>query len=904
MRSDEKQVKINWSKLSKEEIYNRYTACVESKLSSITIPEISGLVRSPSLIDKSLESIVGILLESVFDNVPVKKFSPHLKPGWTPELNTAHGKSKRAYKAWVAAGRPRRSDHPLRKQYKEAKANFRAKLRQMQANQRDAFFQSLDLNCQDTGKLFRLIRRQNGTTTEPTSTISYGGCTYAKGELPNAWADYFASLATPNTQEAESTFQQSIKTQYCSLLGDSAAESVTYTLEEVSEAVKSLKCNKTVGSDELDPEHLIYGGDLLLEHLTQLFNAIMEATHIPPAFLHGLVIPIPKGHNKDLSIPNNYRGITILSNMSKVLEKLLLLKIHQQDSPPRLNPLQGGFREHVGCAHTAFVLQEAIQSLREKGKKAYVAYLDVRKAFDTVWHQGLLVKLHQKGIRGSIWHIINKWYTSSTSSVIWDNQQSRSFPCHQGVRQGGVLSPFLYCLFVDELLDILTQSGYGVSIDGVYCGSPMYADDLALVASSPEELQAMMDIVATYANKWQYQLNANKSSVMVLGESTKTRLSARSVRKWYIGQDEISETDEQHHLGILRTVFSSTIHRTLERCTSARSSFFALNSIGSRFGCLHPLTSYRLYQTLCIPILLYGAEIWTLSKVELNMLERVHRKILRTIQGLPTRCHSSSLTSMLGSTSIESFISQRKLNSINSIICLDEQSLPKKLLSKRSQDSKAKGLIPDLEATLDHLNLPGITTLLDNPVIIKPASWKRSIKKQLGIRPYLEFREVCQDYSVSECDMKIGRPLPHWSVTVGDVQRTRANNFRIRLLAGCDGLEKDAARFRSRSNGASPGDPSCKLCGDPTEGATHFIACCAALESERVRLISSAPSSVQALLPDHVMKPREFSYIILGTNWIPDCETQFFCIDFLSSLKSFRLSKPTVTSVGREATLP
>ena len=189
----------------------------------------------------------------------------------------------------------------------------------------------------------------------------------------------------------------------------------------------------------------------------------------------------------------------------------------------------------------------------------------------------------------------------------------------------------------------------------------MYADDLALVASSPEELQAMLDIVAAYADKWQYQLNPDKSSVMVLGESAKTRLSARSSRRWYIGQ-EISETNEQHHLGILHTVLTTTIHRTSERCTAAGSSFFALNSIGSRFGCLHPLTSYQLYQTLCIRILLYGAEIWTLSKVELNMLERVHEKILRTIQGLPMHCHSSSLNSMLGSSGIESVIFQRKLN--------------------------------------------------------------------------------------------------------------------------------------------------------------------------------------------------------------------------------------------------
>ena len=84
---------------------------------------------------------------------------------------------------------------------------------------------------------------------------------------------------------------------------------VTFTLEEVSEAVKSLKCNKAAGPDELDPEHLIYGGDLLLEHLTLLFNAIMEATYIPSSFLHGLVVPIPTIHN--------YQGITILSNLSK-----------------------------------------------------------------------------------------------------------------------------------------------------------------------------------------------------------------------------------------------------------------------------------------------------------------------------------------------------------------------------------------------------------------------------------------------------------------------------------------------------------------------------------------------------------------------------------------------------------
>ena len=199
----------------------------------------------------------------------------------------------------------------------------------------------------------------------------------------------------------------------------------------------------------IEPEHLVFGGRLLVQHLTCLFNAIVLSGHIPPAFQQGHVIPIPKGHTKDLS---NYRGITILSNISKVLEKLILLRIHLQDSPPSMNPLQGGVRQGYGCAHTAYVLQEAIQSLRERSNKAYVAFLDVRKAFDTVWQAGLLVKLHQKGIKGHLWRLINNWYRTASSTVLWAQQTSRPFNIMQGVQQGGVLSPFLYSLSINSLI--------------------------------------------------------------------------------------------------------------------------------------------------------------------------------------------------------------------------------------------------------------------------------------------------------------------------------------------------------------------------------------------------------------------------------------------------------------------
>ena len=126
--------------------------------------------------------------------------------------------------------------------------------------------------------------------------------------------------------------------------------------------------------------------------------------------------------------------------------------------------------------------------------------------------------------------------------------------------------------------------------------------------------------------------------------------------------------------------------------------------------------------------------------------------------------------------------------------------------------------------------------------------------------------------------------MQHWEFTVGNPTLTRANNLRIRLLAGCEGLEKDAARFHYRNKQFSPADPSCKLCAAPCKDARHFL-------SERMRLIQNATSGIRAHLPDPLTRPEEFSNVILGVNWIAQHVPQVFCIEYLRVLMSHRLDK-------------
>jgi len=149
------------------------------------------------------------------------------------------------------------------------------------------------------------------------------------------------------------------------------------------------------------------------------------------------------------------------------------------------------------------------------------------------------------------------WYQSTTCTVLWVGEQSHPFSIKQGVKQGAVLSPILYSLFVIDLLVELEHSGLGVRIDNIFCGAPMYADDLTLIASSPEDLQSMIDIVAQYAAKWGYRLNPHKSKVLVFGSKTPPSTT------WTIKGEKLDVVKEYLHLGIFRSTSTSTLNRTL-----------------------------------------------------------------------------------------------------------------------------------------------------------------------------------------------------------------------------------------------------------------------------------------------------------------------------------------------------
>ena len=245
------------------------------------------------------------------------------------------------------------------------------------------------------------------------------------------------------------------------------------------------KRGKAAGVDGITYEHIQFGGETLNVLLAKLFSSMLKLSYAPTEMKRGVIITLFKGGNKRKDDPDNYRALTLSSVILKLFERILLTRIQLFDNiQPPIHPLQGGFQKHFGCLMTSFMLRESIYFAKENGSRLYVCFLDVRKAFDCVWHDGLFYKLYKCGVNKSIFKILQNLYTGMSSCVRHQDCKSDWFPILQGTRQGGVISPFLYLIFLNDLLYELEASGLGMCFYNVDLSCPTVADDMLVESYS------------------------------------------------------------------------------------------------------------------------------------------------------------------------------------------------------------------------------------------------------------------------------------------------------------------------------------------------------------------------------------------------------------------------------------
>ncbi|MEW8546461.1 MAG: reverse transcriptase domain-containing protein, partial [Candidatus Thiodiazotropha sp.] len=516
-------IKINWRKLNQEAV-NAYTQELENN-ARIQNSFFEGLLNSHDSIDRAYHTLVSEISAAARKCFPVKKFHRFLKPYWNQELGDFHKCMKLKRSAWVAAGKPRESDCLLYLEYKSAKREFRRCHRKCVNKYLQDQIDQIDKAAEvDSALFWRLVnaRRKNSNSRPGSEMLFNGRYCNTSAEINKEWAHYFAELYTPTQADHfDDAFSETIRTEMVNIKRDleNLSESATYPIisaEEVESALKLTKRNKAGGDDGLMYEHLVYGGPLLCEVLSRFFNAVVKLSYAPKDMKRGVIITLFKGGGKRKDNPDNYRAITLSSVLLKLLERILLTRIELFDSiQPPLHPLQGGFRKEMGCMMTSFLVRESLWFAKENGSKVYACYLDIRKAFDQVWHDGLFYKLANCGIDKAILKVLFNLYTDMESCVRTETHTSDWFPILQGTRQGGVISPFLFLINTNELLWELDSSSLGISILNIKCGSPAVADDMLLMSFSKFGLDQMLSICYDNSCKWHIEYQPPKCTVVV-----------------------------------------------------------------------------------------------------------------------------------------------------------------------------------------------------------------------------------------------------------------------------------------------------------------------------------------------------------------------------------------------------
>ena len=152
-----------------------------------------------------------------------------------------------------------------------------------------------------------------------------------------------------------------------------------------------------------------------------------------------------------------------------------------------------------------------------RGGKAFACFLDVRKAFDTVWIDGLLYKLkYELGIDPKMCLIIKELFSGLKGQVIFNGHISTSFSTSQGPGQGRILAPFLYKVYINQLLIELCQLDIGITLFNHSLSASIFADDMTLLTCFPFCLNIMIQLGYKYSCNWRYQFNYGKTGVNVL----------------------------------------------------------------------------------------------------------------------------------------------------------------------------------------------------------------------------------------------------------------------------------------------------------------------------------------------------------------------------------------------------
>jgi len=436
-------------------------------------------------------------------------------------------------------------------------------------------------------------------------------------------------------------------------------------VDEVRDAIKRLPRGKATGVDELPAELWKVDSEEVAEIFCRLCNKILEMEEWPEDWVKSIFTTIPKV--KGTSKCEEHRTIALISHASKIMLRVLLSRM-QKTADEELADVQMGFRKGVGTRDQILNLRIIIEKAREHQTTLYIAFIDYKKAFDSVKHGKLWKILKEMGMNKQVVETLKILYDKQQAAVRIEKELTEWFRIGKGVRQGCLISPMSFNSYSEKVMresaDELTM--IGVTISGRTINNLRYADDIVLIATSREKLQQLLDKVNETSNKYGMEINTKKTKVMVVDrEHERINIKCNGA--------VLEQVESFRYLGAVIEHSGDGGREIRARLGMARTTMNSLAVIW-RDRALGTMLKLRLMNALVWSVALYGCETWTLRKEDRKRISAfemtTYRRMLR-VSWIEHRTNESILEELQPERRLLEVVMNRKLGYFGHMIRAD-----------------------------------------------------------------------------------------------------------------------------------------------------------------------------------------------------------------------------------------
>ena len=453
-------------------------------------------------------------------------------------------------------------------------------------------------------------------------------------------------------------------------------------LEEIERAVNLLNLNKAAGPDAIPPEALKADVEATTGILHDLFVRVWNEEEFPMDWKEGHIVKLPK--KGDLSNCNNYRGITLLSMPGKVFNRVLLERI-KSTVDEQLRDQQAGFRKNRSCIDQIAALRIIIEQTVEWNASLIVNFIDFEKAFDSIDRSTLWKIMRHYGIPQKIVNLTEKIYAGTNCRVIHDGQLSDSFDIKTGVRQGCILSPFLFILAMDWLMKESTAGRRnGIQwTPWIQLDDLDFADDVSLLSHTQQQMQGKTRALDEISQSIGLHIHPQKSKLLQI----KTNGDPITVR----GR-ALEEVESFTYLGSVIDKKGGTTADIMARISKARVAFKSLDKVW-RDRTVTAKTKCRLFTSNVKSVLLYGCETWSLTQSDIKKLQTFINGCLRKIIRIrwPDKIRNEDLWERTCQKPVEEDIGKRKWKWIGHTLRKEPSSTTRQVLQWNPQGQRKRG---------------------------------------------------------------------------------------------------------------------------------------------------------------------------------------------------------------------